>query len=354
MADTIAGQASGAPALGTDEFLINRAGVDFKLTHTEIVAAVNAAIAAELVNRANGDTNLDNTKLNLIGGTLTGYLTLHADPTSALHPTTMQYVDTANSLLLPLGGGTMTGFLTLSSNPTANAHAANKAYVDLVGSTKWANSVDLSCNTNPNYPASAAGTTYRVSVAGKIGGTSGKVVQVDDMIYCHTTDVSGGTQAAVGANYLVIQGNIVAASQTDAGYVMLSTAAVNKAGTDDTTAVSPLGLRTTVDELVPNHKRTVTANTSVAVGNGTESHLYLLTGSGTGAVGVSIPEIAAITGSKQITLTFKDAGNNAATNNVTITPSGSDTIDGAATYVISADSGKVTLVTDGGTNWYTI
>jgi hypothetical protein len=35
----------------------------------------------------------DSTKLALAGGTMTGYITLHADPAQALHPATKQYVD---------------------------------------------------------------------------------------------------------------------------------------------------------------------------------------------------------------------------------------------------------------------
>jgi hypothetical protein len=32
--------------------------------------------------------------------------------------------------MVPLAGGTMTGLLTLSADPTANLHAATKQYVD--------------------------------------------------------------------------------------------------------------------------------------------------------------------------------------------------------------------------------
>ena len=103
------------------------------------------------------------------GDTMTGFLSLHADPTAALHAATKQYVDasaaaavasvidtapatldTLNELAAALGddpnfattmttalagkvdlaGDTMTGFLNLHADPTLAAHAANKAYVD--------------------------------------------------------------------------------------------------------------------------------------------------------------------------------------------------------------------------------
>lgn len=65
----------------------------------------------------------------------------------------------------------------------------------------------IDCSTNPNYPASTKGFVYSVSVGGRIGGASGAVVQSGDLILCNT-DNAGGTQAAVGANFDIIQGNI--------------------------------------------------------------------------------------------------------------------------------------------------
>jgi len=85
------------------------------------------------------------------GDIMTGFLTLHADPTNNLHAVTKQYVDTEftnweHHDLNGLGdddhpqyvlviGDTMTGFLTLSADPTANLHAATKQYVDSALST---------------------------------------------------------------------------------------------------------------------------------------------------------------------------------------------------------------------------
>lgn len=88
--------------------------------------------------------------LPLAGGTLTGSLTLNADPATALGAATKQYVDghaggladapSDGSLYgrlnaawvkgLPLAGGTLTGALTLAANPTVALGAATKQYVD--------------------------------------------------------------------------------------------------------------------------------------------------------------------------------------------------------------------------------
>lgn len=73
--------------------------------------------------------------LPLAGGTLTGPLTLPADPTTALQAATKQYADK----MLPLAGGTLTGDLTLAADPVNALDAATKQYVDTPVSSLWSN-----------------------------------------------------------------------------------------------------------------------------------------------------------------------------------------------------------------------
>lgn len=112
----------------------------FVIDLNAVEATANAALAA-----SSGPA-----KLNLSGGTMTGYITLHADPTSAYHAATKGYVDASISSSLASyytvsqtysrsemdtryvqrSGATMTGALTLPGNPTNALHAATKSYVD--------------------------------------------------------------------------------------------------------------------------------------------------------------------------------------------------------------------------------
>lgn len=78
-------------------------------------------------------------------------------------------------------------------------------YTGLTGLLDFKGSTD--CSANPNYPAASKGDFYLVSVAGKIGGASGIVVEVGDT-YFATADNAGGTQAGVGTSWTVVQGNI--------------------------------------------------------------------------------------------------------------------------------------------------
>lgn len=66
----------------------------------------------------------------------------------------------------------------------------------------------IACAGSPNYPAGNAGDVYKVSSAGKIGGASGKVVEIGDMILCNTDATTTGDEAAKGTYWDVIQTNI--------------------------------------------------------------------------------------------------------------------------------------------------
>jgi hypothetical protein len=71
----------------------------------------------------------------------------------------------------------------------------------------------------------------------------------------------------------------------------------------------------------------------------------------TGAVtSLTLPTAQATEGR---TIVIKDAGGNAATNNVTIDTEGSELIDGKATYTLNNDYESITLYSMGG-NWYVI
>lgn len=77
--------------------------------------------------------------LQTSGGTLTGYLTLHASPVNNYHAATKLYVDSrieevinfSEGPFLPLNGGTMTGNLILNGPPFETNQAATKGYVDI-------------------------------------------------------------------------------------------------------------------------------------------------------------------------------------------------------------------------------
>lgn len=165
------------------------------------------------------------------------------------------------------GNQTIGGTKTFSANvpiplvPTTNAHATSKKYVDDADADlqQQINNLELAvdaglktpepidCSSNPNYPASEPGDTYKVTVAGKIGGASGEAVEVGDLIIC-TTENAGGAQAQVGQHFFIVQSNIDQATESVAGFAKLATQAQTDAGTNDDTIVTPKKLQKKLDD----------------------------------------------------------------------------------------------------------
>lgn len=95
--------------------------------------------------------------------------------------------------------GAITGTITDQTDLVNYVSGLVAGLLDFKGSTN--------CSTNPNYPAALKGDAYVVSVAGKIGGASGKVVEVGDM-YVASADNAGGAEGSVGTSWFVLQANI--------------------------------------------------------------------------------------------------------------------------------------------------
>jgi hypothetical protein len=102
------------------------------------------------------------------------------------------------------------GTLAANSDTKIATQKAVKTFVanTVTGVFKWKGTTD--CSANPNYPAASKGDAYTVSVAGKIGGAAGSTVDVGD-VYIATADNAGGTQAAVGASWDILEHNLVSA-----------------------------------------------------------------------------------------------------------------------------------------------
>lgn len=105
-----------------------------------------------------------------------------------------------------------------AATPTNTTQLATTAFVQAVVANAVTGLLDdkgpLNCSANPNYPAGLKGDCYHVTGAGKIGGVSGVSVEVGDLVAC-SADNAGGTQAAVGASWYVLEHNLVGAVLID-------------------------------------------------------------------------------------------------------------------------------------------
>jgi hypothetical protein len=117
----------------------------------------------------------------------------------------------------------------------------------------------IDCSTNPNYPAATEGQYWRVSVAGKIGGGSGVAVEAGDEILCIATN-AGGTEAQVGASFMLIQKNMIPC-----------TVAVAQTGSNNTDFVTAL----TLAGVLNGGSAFATTTDTLILSGGTNSQLYI-------------------------------------------------------------------------------
>ena len=117
----------------------------------------------------------------------------------------------------------------------------------------------IDCSANPNYPASP--TTYEsyyVTVAGKIGGASGVSVEIGDLIVSSAIN-AGGTQAAVGASWFILEHNIVGALMASNNLSDITSASTARTNLGlGTMAVKNVG-----DAFVARPVRSVTGNGNI-------------------------------------------------------------------------------------------
>lgn len=149
-------------------------------------------------------------KLSLSGGTMTGALTLSGAPSSSLHATTKAYADglitthdaatdphpqyltsaEADGSYLPLVGGTLTGPLTLAGDPSSGLQAATKSYVD----TQDALAIPLSQKGAASGVATLDGSgklTASQALVASVNGSTGAVTVSTSSINALPTNAAG-------------------------------------------------------------------------------------------------------------------------------------------------------------------
>lgn len=133
---------------------------------------------------------------------------------------------------------------------------------------------DIDASTNPNYPAALTGHAYYVIAAGKVGGVSGKVVNIGDLVIAKA-DNAGGDEATVGTSWFVLESNRDQATETVLGVAKIATQVITDAGVNDTDIVTPLKLKnrlSSIGTLVQEKSALLTTTTTpvlaVSVGAG--------------------------------------------------------------------------------------
>jgi len=161
----------------------------------------------------------------------------------------------------------------------------------------------------------------------RFDSTTGKIVQDSGVTITDADVVSGATQLNV--DNMRLDGNTLSSTDTDGDIN------IDPDGTGDVKINGAVVI--SVDKI---YNIQADSGAFTAIANSTT----VVTTSG-GAATVTLPAPATTE-----FVTIKDGGN-AETNNITINQAVAETIDGAASYVISSNYGSVTLVSDS-VNWW--
>ena len=213
---------------------------------------------------------------------------------------------------------------------------AVKTYVDGKVTGLLKNMGDLDASANPNYPAAAKGDTYVISVAGKVGGASGVAVDIGDMVSARTAN-AGGTQAAVGTSWFVLEHNLIGALMASNNLSDLSSASTAR-----TNLGVPAGSGTSTGTNTGDQS-TITGNAGTATTLQTARTINGISfnGSANITVGVAATDVTG-------TLAGANGGTGVANTGKTITLGGNLTTSGAfaSTFTMTGTT-AVTFPTSG-------
>lgn len=308
-------------------------GSTFPVTVNNVTNAQTASYASNADLLDNRDsTTFAGTGSNTFNGNqiITGTL----DVSSTLSGTTAQFTTITGSIV--------TGSTALFTTLTASAISAN------------------------SIPAFGANQTIQYNNAGVLNGSSNLTFD--------------GTQVRITGSVQVVSGSTIVAEMLSSGVrttgkpVLVRNASSVIVGVMDESGIvsGSIGSYTTItgssitssNEILVANNITVGAN---ILGSGAFKGGYLTyTGSFTvpttsyfvGIISTGSVITASLSNATSYpsgqTLIFKDIGGNAAINNIRIQPSGSQTIDGATSLVISSTSGSATLISNGVDGFYII
>lgn len=328
------------------------------------ITGSSAVVASDLTSL------LDSSYLKLSGGTMTGYITLHADPSSAMHPATKQYVDSIASGIVYKNSvrAATTANITLSGTQTIdgislvagdrvlvkNQSTASGNGIYVVSASAWSRSDDANSGNELN-----GGTTVWVN-EGTTQRDTGWTVTNDGTVTIGTTNIvwtqTSGLGQVTAGNGLTKTGNTLNVGTASASRIVINADNIDL-------AASGVSAGTFTKVTVDTYGRVTVGATASPADIGAQAASTLLTNiAGLGSNGIVVKSgtsayARTITGTAgEITVTNGDgvSGNpTISLSNTSVTPgtynnvtvdakgrvtSGSNTVEGAT--VINATNGE--------------
>lgn len=368
---------------GTEEYVVNVAGVDYKVTGAAITAAVVASQAGYVSSNDVAVAALTADKLNLAGGVMTGDITLAGAPSSGLHPTTKTYVDSALALKSDTVGAVLsstttgtTAVDTVESTALATTeYVGSKIEYDVLKKTTVNNAtatLTYADRGTINVTRTTAGTctitlpdtstlvsTDRTEFYVVDAGNNAEIYNIIINVAGSDTFLDTTSTMSITANgesillyasgtVWIPKNKLTSSTTTIAGATRISTNAEALALSNADSAITPLELGNVFDQEIYNSSVISTASKILTE---SDSKLWYVTRTSVGVCTITLPNPAALISPSRFEPEIWDV-ETAGTNAITIVTTGG-TIDGDTSAIINIDKAGLKLINDG-TNYFSI
>ena len=370
---------------GTEEYVLQKGAVEYKISGTNIIKSVNDSLTAYIASNdilVNANTS---GKLSLSGGTMTGFIILNSDPVAALHAATKQYVDGLIATKADAVGSILDGTATgvTAANTTESAILATTEYVGNKLNYEITKKTVIAAGTYPLTVADRGNIFVDYTTIGTVSITlpdintltSPERVEyyiIDSGLNSENNNITITPFAGQSINNLAsiilssngesiilctnggtkwtIKDKVSLTSDTKEGLIATSTSANALLLAETNTSITPF----TLGEVLENrlYRYTEIGTATKAILEADSGSIFYVTYTSGGTVSISLPNpVGGISDIEKFAIEIWDAGS-AGTNSITITPSGA-TIDGATSFIISEDKAGLKLFTDGA-NYFTV
>ena len=267
------------------------------------------------------------------------------DPIQPLHAATKMYVDTQVAHAVKVdGSSSVEAPLEYSGEFSfSDKNLITKEYADNLLNTTLKTITSL---PGKEYPKASAGDVFVSKEEYEVFATDGPALQEGDLLIC-AIDSEGGTHGAAGSQFVILNTNVVLASEDTVGIVRLASDKDMRELESDKTAVTPKKYK---DSLLVSslYNRTLIDRTTYTVVEADRGILAVDTRRDSSVI--TLPGVYSLKDPSLFKITIKDEFGQADTKNIVIKTSGSS-IENKSQIILSSKFQAITLYNDG-KNYY--
>jgi len=308
---------------------------------TKALVAGNLKLSSEIKALR---TELSKNTINKNNPTLTKPLRI-PPPVSSGDAANKGYIDSKVGHLIKVDGTSRIAapLSYTSANTFTDRDLVDKRYADSLLSQTLKTLKHLSEN---RYPQANPGDTFLFVNNTKEFAKGGPEIQKGDILICISKS-EGGTYGEVGSQFAIVNTNVVFGNETSAGILKMATGKEVMGLIEDSSSVSPKKIRDIL-EASSIYNRTLIAYNYLIQEN--DKGIIAIDSRG-GDVTVTLPSISTLALPRLVKFVVKDEFGYAATNNITIKTSSTNTLEGGKSISINQKYQAISIYNDG-KNYY--